>query len=85
MLNPNRDPLTSYPPEIGALLEGRPLGAFSRKTPDEEEQVGVCLLSVLTDALVLALRGQYEREPSVRRYPNCAITASSSTALESQG
>ncbi|WP_082827195.1 SseB family protein [Rhodanobacter thiooxydans] len=66
MLNPNRDQLTFYPPEIAALLEGRPLGVFSRETLDAAEQVGVCLPSVPTDALVLTLRGLYEREPSVR-------------------
>jgi hypothetical protein len=66
ILNPNRDQLTFYPPEIGALLEGRPLGVFSRETLGTNEQVGVCLPSVPTDALVLALRGLYEREPSVR-------------------
>ena len=66
MLNPNRDRLTFYPPEIGALLEGRPLGVFTQETLEAEEQVGVCPPSVPTDALVLALRGLYEREPSVR-------------------
>lgn len=66
MLNPNRDQLAFYPPEIGALLEGRPLGVFSKETLGANEQVGVCLPSVPTDALVLALRALYEREPSVR-------------------
>lgn len=66
MLNPNRDQLTLYPPEIGALLEGRPLGAFAKASLGANEQAGVCLPSVPTDALVLALRGLYEREPSVR-------------------
>lgn len=66
MLNPNRDRLTFYPPEIDALLEGRQLGVFSEEALETAEQVGVCLPSVPTDALVLALRGLYEREPSVR-------------------
>jgi hypothetical protein len=66
MLNPNRDQLTFYPPEIGALLEGRPLGVFSHETLEVDEQVGLCLPSVPTDALVLALRDLFEREPSVR-------------------
>lgn len=66
ILNPNRDQLTFYPPEISALLEGRPLGVFTKEALGENEQVGVCPPSVPTDALVLALRGLYEREPSVR-------------------
>ena len=66
MLNPNRDGLTFYPPEISALLEGRPLGGFTTEALGANEQVGVCLPSVPTDTLVLALRGLYEREPSVR-------------------
>jgi SseB protein. len=66
ILNPNRDQLTFYPPEIGALLEGRPLGVFTHETLGANEQVGVCPPSVPTDALVLALRGLFEREPSVR-------------------
>ncbi|WP_235605145.1 SseB family protein, partial [Rhodanobacter sp. FW104-R8] len=66
MLNPNRDQLTFYPPEVGALLEGRPLGAFTKETLGANEQVGACPPSVSTDALVLVLRGLYEREPSVR-------------------
>ncbi|MBD8898555.1 enhanced serine sensitivity protein SseB C-terminal domain-containing protein [Rhodanobacter sp. DHG33] len=66
MLNPNRDHLTLYPPEIGALLEGRPLGVFSHETVKAGEKVGLCPPSVPTDALVLALRSLFEREPSVR-------------------
>ncbi len=66
ILNPNRDQLTLYPPEIGALLEGRPLGVFSKEKLEAEENVGVCPPSVPTNALVLALRGLYEREPSAR-------------------
>lgn len=66
MLNPNRDRVVLYPPEISALLEGRPLGVFSRETLQTDEQVGVCLPSVPTDNLILALRDLYGREPSVR-------------------
>lgn len=66
MLNPNRDHLTFYPPEVGALLEGRPLGVFSQETLEVDEPVGLCPPSVPTDALVLALRDLFEREPSVR-------------------
>lgn len=66
MLNPNRDQLTFYPPEIDALLEGRPLGAFTQEAVGANEQVRVCVPTVPTDALVLALRALYEREPSVR-------------------
>jgi len=66
ILNPNRDQLTFYPSEISALLEGRPLGVFTQETWEAGEQVGTCLPSVPTDALVMTLRGLYEREPSVR-------------------
>jgi len=66
MLNPNRDRVALYPPEISALLEGRPLGVFSRETLQADEQVGVCLPSVPTDNLILALRDLYGREPSVQ-------------------
>ncbi|WP_414077698.1 hypothetical protein, partial [Staphylococcus aureus] len=48
------------------LLEGRPLGVFTKEALGANEQVGVCPPSVPTDALVLALRGLYEREPCVR-------------------
>lgn len=66
MLNPNMDRMALYPPEINALLEGRPLGFFIQETMQENEQIGVCLPSVSTDALVLALRDLYAREPAVR-------------------
>lgn len=41
MLNPNRDHLTFYPPEIGALLEGRPLGVFLQETLEVDERFAV--------------------------------------------
>jgi hypothetical protein len=66
MLNPNMDQVALYPPEISALLEGRSLGFFTQETMQENELVGVCLPSVPTDALVLALRDLYAREPAVR-------------------
>lgn len=66
MLNPNVDQVTLYPPEINALLDGRPLGYFTRETLQGDEQVGVCLPSVPTDALILALRDLCAREPAVR-------------------
>lgn len=66
MLNPNMDRVALYPPEIDALLQGRPLGFFTQETMQENEQVGVCPPSVPTDALVFALRDLYAREPAVR-------------------
>lgn len=66
MLNPNCDRVTLYPSEISALLEGSQLGFFTKETLKAEEQVGVCLPSVPTDNLTLALRALYAREPSVR-------------------
>lgn len=66
MLNPNRDQVTFYPPEIHALLEGRPLGMFAKETLEANEQVEVCPPSVPTDALVVALRDLYQQEASVR-------------------
>jgi len=58
--------VTLYPPEISALLKGSQLGFFTEETLEAEEQVGVCLPSVPTDSLTLALRDLYGREPSVR-------------------
>jgi len=66
MLNPNYDRLSLYPPEIRALLEGRPIGFFTRETIEADQQVGVCPPSVPTDSLTSVLRNLYEREPSVR-------------------
>jgi hypothetical protein len=66
MLNPNTDRVALYPPEVNALLEGRPLGHFTHETLQREEQVGVCLPTVPTDTLVLALRELFAREPAVR-------------------
>lgn len=66
MLNPNVDRVALYPPEIDALLEGRPLGSFTRENLKVDEQFGVCPPSVPTDALVLALRDLFAREPAVR-------------------
>lgn len=66
MLNPNLDRVAIYPAEVNALLDGRPLGFFTRETLQTEEQVGVCLPSVPTTALVLALRDLFAHEPAVR-------------------
>jgi hypothetical protein len=66
MLNPNYDRVSLYPPEIRALLEGRPIGFFTKENVEANQQVGVCLPSIPTDYLTLALRDLYQREPSVR-------------------
>lgn len=66
MLNPNKDRVALYPPEVRALLDGRPLGNFTYETREREEQVGFCLPSVPTDALVLTLQALFAREPAVR-------------------
>ena len=66
MLNPNVDQVALYPAEIDALLDGRPLGYFTQETLQADEEVGICLPSVPTDSLVLALRDLYAREPAVR-------------------
>jgi hypothetical protein len=66
MLNPNYDRVSLYPPEIRALLEGRPIGFFTKENVEANQQVGVCPPSIPTDYLTLALRDLYEREPSVR-------------------
>lgn len=66
MLNPNRDRLALYPPEVKALLDGRSLGHFTRETREREEQVRFCPPSVSTDALVQALQALFAREPAVR-------------------
>ena len=66
MLNPNRDHVALYPPEVSAVLEGRSLGHYTHENIEQAEQVGLCLPSVPTDALVLALQGLFAREPAVR-------------------
>ncbi|MBQ4853611.1 enhanced serine sensitivity protein SseB C-terminal domain-containing protein [Rhodanobacter sp. B2A1Ga4] len=66
MLNPNVDQVALYPPEIKALLEWRPLGFFTQDALQQGEPVGVCPPTVPTDALVLALRELFMREPAVR-------------------
>lgn len=66
MLNPNIDQVALYPPEIVALLEGRPLGSYTQETLVESEQVGVCPPAEPTDELVLALRDLFQREATVR-------------------
>lgn len=66
MLNPNRDRVALYPPEVNALLDGRSLGHFTHETREREEQVGFCPPSVPTDALVVTLRALFAREPAVR-------------------
>lgn len=66
MMNPNRERAALYPAEIEAILAGRPLGHLTHETVRQEEQVGVCLPSVPTDALVSALRALFTHEPAVR-------------------
>lgn len=66
MLNPNKDRVALYSPEVNALLDGRPLGHFTHETSEREEQVGFCLPSVPTDGLVLVLQALFAREPAVR-------------------
>lgn len=66
ILNPNKDCVALYPPEVKALLDGRSLGHFTHETREREEQVGFCLPSVPTNALVLTLGGLFAREPAVR-------------------
>ncbi|AGG88783.1 enhanced serine sensitivity protein SseB C-terminal domain-containing protein [Rhodanobacter denitrificans] len=66
MLNPNIDQVALYPPEIVALLEGRPLGSYTQETLVDCEQVGVCPPAEPTDELVLALRDLFQGEATVR-------------------
>lgn len=66
MLNPNRDRVALYPPEVSALLDGRPLGYFTHESLEQGEHVGLCPPSVPTDALVPALQALFTREPAVR-------------------
>ena len=66
MLNPNGERATLYPPEINALLDGRPLGFATQEHLQESEDVGVCPPSIDTDDLVIALRELYGNEPAVR-------------------
>jgi hypothetical protein len=66
MLNPNLDRVVLYPPEICALLAGRPLGFFAQEELQQDEMVGVCPPTISTDGLVLTLRALFLREPAVR-------------------
>lgn len=66
MLNPNREQVALYPPEIEALLEGRELGCFAKHTMKEDTSVGACPPSVPTGGLNIALRELFEREQTVR-------------------
>ena len=66
MLNPNRDHVALYPPEVTAVLDGRSLGHYTHETIEQAEQAGFCLPSVPTDTMVLALQGLFAREPTVR-------------------
>ena len=66
MLNPNLDRVALYPPEISALLAGRPLGSFTQENLQQGETVGACPPTISTDALVLALCALFTREPAVR-------------------
>lgn len=66
MLNPNRDRVALYPPEVTALLDGRSLGHFFHEICDQEEQVGFCPPSVPTAALVQVLQALFAREAAVR-------------------
>lgn len=66
MLNPNKDRIALYPPEVNALLDGRSLGHFFYENCEQEELVGFCPPSVPTDGLVEALRKLFARETAVR-------------------
>ncbi|RDS78955.1 SseB protein [Dyella monticola] len=66
MLNPNLDRVALYPPEISALLAGRPLGFFTQEKLQQDETVGACPPTISTETLVLALRALFTREPAVR-------------------
>jgi SseB protein N-terminal domain/SseB protein C-terminal domain len=66
MLNPNIDQVALYPPEIVALLEGRPLGYYTQETIEQSEQVGVCPPTEPANELVLALRDLFQREATIR-------------------
>lgn len=66
MLNPNRERVALYPPEISALLAGRTLGFFTEEALPHGETVGACRPTISTDALVLALQALFMRESSVR-------------------
>lgn len=65
MLNPNLDAVTLYPPEISALLQGRPLGSIV-KHRIEEAMIQVAVPSFGTAALERLLRELFQQEGSVR-------------------
>lgn len=66
MLNPNLDAITLYPPEITALLEGKPLGFFRIEEVAEDIEVRAGPPSVSTAALNGLMRSLFKREATVR-------------------
>jgi len=66
MLNPNVDAIALYPPEVTALLEGRPLGSFTMGEMPAETEFLIGPPSVPTVALNMILRNLFEKEATVK-------------------
>jgi hypothetical protein len=66
MLNPNVDAIALYPPEVTALLEGRPLGNFTMGEMPAETEFLIGPPSVSTVALNMILRNLFEKEATVK-------------------
>ncbi|THD07343.1 SseB family protein [Metallibacterium scheffleri] len=66
IMNPNREQAVLYPPEIDALLAGRPIGTLSRETIPRDTLTDGCPPSVPEDDLVEVLRACFAAEGTVR-------------------
>ncbi|GLQ98988.1 SseB family protein [Dyella mobilis] len=66
MFNPNSDAVALYPPEVIALLGGKPIGYFTKEALLESVLIAAGLPSVSTEALDSPLRALFESEPPVR-------------------
>ncbi len=66
MMNPNREQATLYPAEVEALLEGQPLGTFTRETLPRRVLCNGRPPSIPADELLQALRACFAAEATVR-------------------
>lgn len=66
MLNPNRDAIALYPPEIAAILEGKELGDFTKDEIPADEELLVGPPSLSTVKLNTVLLNLFEKETAVK-------------------
>ena len=66
MMNPNREQATLYTAEVEALLEGQPLGTFTRETLPQRVLCNARPPSIPVDDLLQVLRACFVAEATVR-------------------